>query len=26
MRECPVIVTGLLRAGFGKGWLGSSNR
>jgi hypothetical protein len=26
MRECPVIVTGLRRAGFGKGWLGSSNR
>jgi hypothetical protein len=26
MRECPVIVTGLLRAGFGKGWLGASSR
>ena len=26
MRECPVIVTGLRRAGFVKGWLGSSNR
>ena len=26
MRECPVLVTGLLRAGFGNGWLRSSNR
>jgi hypothetical protein len=26
MRECPAIVTGLRRAGFRKGWLGSSNR
>ncbi len=25
-RECPVIVTGLRRAGFGTGWLGASNR
>jgi hypothetical protein len=24
MRECPAIVTGLRRAGFRKGWLGSS--
>lgn len=24
MRECPVIVTGLRRAGFGKGWLKSN--
>lgn len=26
MRECPAIVTGLRRAGFRKGWLGSSTR
>jgi hypothetical protein len=26
MRECPPIVTGLRRAGFRKGWLGSRNR
>lgn len=26
MRECPVIVTGLRRAGFHKGWLRSSTR
>ncbi len=26
MRECPVIVTGLRRAGFGGGWLKSSLR
>ncbi|MEO8634664.1 MAG: glucoamylase family protein [Gemmatimonadales bacterium] len=26
MRESPVIVTGLRRAGFGKGWLRSSDR
>jgi len=25
MRECPPIVTGLRRAGFRKGWLGSRN-
>ena len=26
MRECPVIVTGLRRAGFANGWLRSANR
>lgn len=26
MRECPAVVTGLRRAGFRKGWLGSSER
>ena len=26
MRECPAIVTGLRRAGFRNGWLGSSDR
>ena len=26
MRQCPYIVTGLLRAGFRKGWLGSQKR
>jgi len=26
MRECPAIVTGLRRAGFRHGWLGSSSR
>ena len=26
MRECPAIVTGLRRAGFGNGWLGSGGR
>ena len=26
MRECPAIVTGLRRAGFRKGWLGSSTQ
>ena len=26
MRECPAIVTGLRRAGFSKGWLGSGRR
>lgn len=26
MRECPAIVTGLRRAGFNNGWLGSGSR